>query len=165
MVLVASILCLVPAIAFAWKVIRSDWAYFRAEKSTAIFLDARSKNSDDPRLAGYIAQADDAIQQALALWPQNPDYLSLAAQISTQKAFNLAADQSGADIRKQSVTQALEYLRQAIRLNPVNAQHWALLAEYKIRAGQRDQEWLQAREKALELGGADPKMVERMLSL
>ncbi len=42
---------------------------------------------------------------------------------------------------------------------------WALLAEYKVRVGQRDEEWHLAREKALALGGADRKLVDRMLAL
>lgn len=152
--------CLLAATPFAWRVVRSDLAYFRAEKAVAHW--GTRVTRPDPEV---VARAETAIAEALALWPDHPDYLSLAAQISAWRGFLQAQEQQNPALAQEGYGQAVTLLRKSLRLRPAHAESWGLLAEYKTLMGERDQEWHLAREKALELGGSDIGLVNRMMGL
>lgn len=151
---------LLYTVQFAVNIAEADLAFFRAEKSFALFRADRNKQDSK-----YLKSARKAIDIALNHWRDDPRYLSLAAQIHVWEGYLQAAETNSPEIEIRHYSEATELLREALRLAPAHAKTWALLAEYKARAGQKDQEWHNAREKALELGGGDIQLVNRMLAL
>ncbi|MCK9505377.1 MAG: hypothetical protein M0Q95_14510 [Porticoccaceae bacterium] len=154
------IICLVPAAVFAIKAGVSNLYYFQAERQAVHWGGNRGRPS-----LQVVAHAQTLIQRALSLWPQNPEYLNLASQISGWHGFVVAAESDSPDAAISYYREALDMLRLSLRLRPAYAKTWALLAEFKVLVGERDAEWLAAREKALALGGADAKIVDRMMRL
>jgi cytochrome c-type biogenesis protein CcmH/NrfG len=159
-VLVGVILSLGITVLFAARVVQADLAFFRAEKFFTMF-----RAEEDDYRAIYLVSARRAIDQALRIWPDNPQHLSLAAQIHAWEGHLKGLEANSPDIEIQHYRESIALFRQALRLSPAHARTWALLAEYKIRAGERDEEWRQAVEKALELGGSDPAIVKRMFQI
>lgn len=133
---------------------RASWSYFKAEKAMAIFSDQGEHR--DPK---YLLKAHVEIENALKRWPDNPDYLLMSAQVEVWlghlRLLGAVPDYDG----------ALGKIRLALAQRPSHARSWAMLAEYKAFASQRDQEMFHAREKALELGGANQRLVQKMLRL
>jgi tetratricopeptide (TPR) repeat protein len=121
----------------------------------AVFADQGQRG--EPR---YLFSANREITRALEIWPENSDYLLLSAQIDVWLEYLELEGSTAANYET-----ALAKIRLALENRPSHAKSWALLAEYKAYAGQRDQEMYLAREKALELGGANQKLVEKMLRL
>ena len=160
-----TMLALLATIAVAVQVFRADQSYFRAEKAAAIFRDMRAAPASDPRESQYLARADFHVEQARKIWPDNPTYLVLAAQTRVWQGYLQASNSETYIDQSQAYREAINLLRRALNLSPANAHTWALLAEYKAATGERDREWHIAREKALELGGANTRLVERMLAL
>jgi tetratricopeptide (TPR) repeat protein len=152
----AGALCLIAVAWQSYAVFKADGFYFKAEKALVIY-----KRQGEHRDQIYLQAADRNVKMALQIWPDNPDYLVLAAQIAVWQRYVSnapARDREGYD-------EAIDMLRQALRQRPSHAKTWGMLAEYKAKAGERDQEMFLAREKALELGGADQRLVKRMLRL
>lgn len=135
-------------------------SYVRAQQEVSVWHRDGSQPSIDS-----ILRAESAIQSALVRDHNNPDILTLAAQINGWKGFYLATQQNMPATAENHYRQSLDLLRQAIRLRPAHASTWALLAEYKTLLGERDGEWHLAKEKAMEFGGADIKLVNRMMAL
>jgi len=157
---VVMIICLVPAMVFAVKAGLSNLLYFQAEKEV-IHWGGRAGN---PHLEA-VDNAEIAINKTLSLWRENPDYLSLAGQVRGWKGFVIATETNSADIALAHYRESLDMLRQSLKLRPAHAKTWALVAEYKTLLGEKDDEWFLAKEKALELGGADSALVDRMMRL
>ncbi len=138
----------------------ADLAYTSARHETS----AWHRNGQQPDLDS-ISRAEVAIVRALSHTPNNPDMLTLAAQISGWKGHQLAMEQDDPSLAARHYGESLDLLREAARVRPAQAATWALIAEYKTLLGQRDDEWHTAREKALEFGGSNIQIVNRMLAL
>jgi len=160
LLLVAVLGCLLWVMAFAARAGLANLAYFKAEKEVATWRGQKSPPSLDS-----IARGEEHINRALGLWPDNPEHLTLAARIHAWKGFVLAGEGGDDDLIPQYYEESAAMLRAALKLRPAHASTWALLAEYKTLLGERDDEWLQAKEKALKLGGADVRLVLRMQKL
>lgn len=152
------ILCLLAAMLFALRAGVSNLAFFSAGKEVSLW-----GREDVMPTQESIASAEDAITFALSWWPRNPEYLNLAAQIQGWKGYTESVERKEPALAVGYYLDAIGLLQQSLLLRPAHAETWALLAEYKALAGQRDAQWHQAREKALKLGGADIDLVERML--
>lgn len=147
---------------FGVSVFRADWAFFRAEKAMAVFkahmeLEPQSLSEATP----YLNVAEENIVSAISIWSTNSAYLSLYAQVIVWRGYQVSDPQE----KLGHYRQALDLLRESLQLRPTHAETWARLAEYKMLALQRDSEMYQAREKALELGGANVELVNRMMKL
>ena len=151
---------LVAGIVFAVKVGISNLAYFQATKLAAGW--GGKQGNPSPRT---LDAAERAINTALHLWYNNPDYLDLAAQIEGWKGYMAAMDEGEGAIARPHYQNSVAFLRRSLELRPAHAETWALLAEYKTRLNERDREWFVAKEKALELGGVKIEIVERMMRL
>jgi hypothetical protein len=154
------IISLVPAMFFAVKAGVSNLYYFQVQRQAVHW----GGKAGIPSLEA-IESAQMMMHRALSLWPQNPDYLNLAGQVHAWKGFVLAMESNSPEMAIGHYREAIDMLRHSLDLRPAYAKTWALLAEYKILVGERDDEWLNAREKALALGGANAKLVDRMMRL
>ena len=156
-IVIAAVLLLVAAL-FAVRVGLADLDHFRAKKLASGWDASKAPPSPDE-----VLRAEAAIEASLRHWRADPDALTLAAQIHGWKGYVLAGNDP--ESLSDHYGQALAMLREALRLRPAHASTWALLAEYKTLLGERDDEWHLARERALELGGADIRLVLRMTRL
>lgn len=158
--IVVAILLLLVGITHAARTGLGNLSYVKAEH------EASNWHIDQlPPTLDSILRAESAIQSALRFTPDNSNALTLAAQIHGWKGFILARHHNDPSLAASHYAQTLNLLRHALRLRPAQASTWALIAEYKTLLGERDQEWYMAKEKALEFGGADIKLVLRMTSL
>ncbi|KJS08350.1 MAG: hypothetical protein VR73_05885 [Gammaproteobacteria bacterium BRH_c0] len=155
-----AVLLLLMGMVQAVRIGLGNLAYVKAEHEVS----AWHGDASQPTLVS-IQRAESAIRSALRFAPDNPDALTLAAQIHGWKGFILARQQGNPALAASHYAETLDLLRQALRLRPAQAQTWALIAEYKTLLGERDKEWHLAKEKALEFGGADIKLVLRMTNL
>jgi hypothetical protein len=156
--IVAAGALLLLAALFAVRVGLADLDHFRAKKLASGWNAGEAPPSPDD-----VLRAEAAIQASLRHWRADPDALTLAAQIRGWKGYALAGNDP--DALNGHYREALAMLREALRLRPAHASTWALVAEYKTLVGERDDEWHLARERALELGGADIRLVLRMTRL
>ena len=157
MVLVFMGLLVVVAL-FSARVGLANLALFNAKKIASGWDAIEAPPAQDD-----ILRAESAINASLGYWRADPDALTLAAQIRGWKNYTLAGEDAAA--LHPYYREAIEMLREALRLRPAHATTWALLAEYKTLVGERDDEWHLAKERALELGGADIRLVLRMTRL
>jgi tetratricopeptide (TPR) repeat protein len=95
------------------------------ERALALDPDLAAAHSQMGRIKNFVdldwAGADASIQRAIALEPENPEYLHQAA---------FSAAQSGRS------DEALALARQAIKLDPLNPDSWEMLGEIEYYKGQ-----------------------------
>ena len=158
--IVIAILLLLMGMAVAGRIGLGNLSYVKAEHEASRWhKDGSQLNLDS------VLRAESAIQSSLRFAPDNSDALTLAAQIHGWKGFVLARQNNDPSLSASHYAESLNLLRHALRLRPSHASTWALIAEYKTLLGERDDESHMAKEKAMEFGGADIKLVLRMMEL
>lgn len=135
-------------------------AYVKAQQESSAWHTRGAQPTMDS-----ILRAETAINTALEFSPKDPDILTLAAEINGWKGFYLARQEGDPALATRHYSHSLALLRRALALRPAHADTWLLIAEYKTLQQERDSEWHQAKEKALEYGGSSSKLVKRILAL
>jgi hypothetical protein len=140
---------------FAFGVMRADWLYFQLDR-VMVFWNAQNRPD-----TVQVKQGQEQIEQAMAYWPNQADYLAVQARIFTWQAL-LAQQQPQADA---SIQKALEAMQRVLQQRPANPYHWAQYAEYLAATPGKSAELKVAIAKVNELAPGDIKLQQQVQGL
>jgi hypothetical protein len=141
---------------FAIKVMLADILYFGIEREVVFWNDGDSRPA-----VSTVSAVQSRINEALGLWPEHPDYLSMQARLFAWQGL-LADNQIAAN---EQFNLALAAMRQSLIDRPGNPYSWAQYAEYLTTQPQLVDDFAEAVEKVRELGPGDPNLQLRIQAL
>ena len=134
---------------FALQVLRSDPVYFLSQRQVVYW----GEDGREPTLE-QVLQVQEAVNGAVAAWPENGDYRALQARLYLWQAL-LATERRSANQRLQEAVHSLE---QSFRHRPAHPYAWLQYAEY-LAVRRNDLTDLEAAiTKVQELGPGDPEL-------
>lgn len=141
---------------FAAQVLRSDPVYFAAQRQVVYW----GQDGITPSRTQVVSVLE-AVNAALAAWPENADYLSLQARLHLWQALSA----SGRAAANQHLEDALQSMEQSFRYRPASPYAWLQYAEYRAARRNDGSALESAIRKVQDLGPGDPGLQAAALAL